>query len=166
MGAPTGNQFWKLRSKHGRDRLFESPELLLEAAYEYFEWCEKNPLIEFKPMVVSGGGNNGSSIEMAEINKLRPFTLIGFSHYCHASESWLKEFRKSCPNDFLPVIEHIEEVIKSQKFSGAAAGLLNANIISRDLGLADKREMDVKVPEGIVVERRIFTKDEQKKDNS
>jgi hypothetical protein len=28
-----------------------------------------------------------------------------------------------------------------QKFSGAAAGLLNPNIIARDLGLADKSEI-------------------------
>lgn len=28
MGAPKGNQFWKLRSKHGRDKLFSSPEIL------------------------------------------------------------------------------------------------------------------------------------------
>ena len=31
----------------------------------------------------------------------------------------------------------IENVIKSQKFAGAAADLLNANIIARDLGLKD-----------------------------
>ena len=45
MGAPKGNQFWKLRSKHGRDKLFTTPELLWQAACEYFEWCENNPKI-------------------------------------------------------------------------------------------------------------------------
>ena len=46
MGAPTGNEFWKLRSKHGRDKLFQSPELLWDAAEEYFQWSVDNPLIE------------------------------------------------------------------------------------------------------------------------
>jgi hypothetical protein len=46
MGAPKGNQFWKLRSKHGRDTLFESPEKMWEAACEYFQWCDDNPLLE------------------------------------------------------------------------------------------------------------------------
>ena len=43
MAAPKGNQFWKIRSRHGRTKLFETPELLWEAATEYFEWCEANP---------------------------------------------------------------------------------------------------------------------------
>lgn len=36
MSAPKGNQFWKLRNKHGRSKRFASPEQLWEAACEYF----------------------------------------------------------------------------------------------------------------------------------
>ena len=43
MAAPKGNQFWMLRSKHGRDKLFATPEALWEAACEYFQWCDENP---------------------------------------------------------------------------------------------------------------------------
>ena len=32
-----------LRSKHGRDKLFATPELLWDAACEYFQWCDENP---------------------------------------------------------------------------------------------------------------------------
>ena len=46
MSSPACNQFWKQRSKHGRDMLFASPTLLWEAACEYFEWCEDNPITE------------------------------------------------------------------------------------------------------------------------
>ncbi|MDC9826565.1 terminase small subunit, partial [Devosia sp. ZB163] len=35
----------------------------------------------------------------------------------------------------------VDEIIRAQKFEGAAAGLLNPNIIARDLGLADKQEL-------------------------
>lgn len=33
----------------------------------------------------------------------------------------------------------VEQIIRQQKFEGAAAELLNPNIIARDLGLADKK---------------------------
>ena len=32
MAANLGNQFWKNRSKHGRDKLFATPDLLWQAA--------------------------------------------------------------------------------------------------------------------------------------
>lgn len=48
MAAPTGNKFWMLRSKHGRDKLFSTPELLWEAACEYFQWCDENPWLSKK----------------------------------------------------------------------------------------------------------------------
>lgn len=143
MAAPEGNQFWKLRSKHGRDKLFESPQLLWEAACEYFQWCEDNPFIESKPMSVSIGNNQGSSIEMAEIPKMRPFTLHGLCLYLSCSTSYFRAFRSTIQEkdkDFLTVIDEIEQTIYDQKFSGAAAGFLNPNIIARDLGLVDKSE--------------------------
>ena len=34
----------------------------------------------------------------------------------------------------------MEQIIRTQKFEGAAAELLNPNIIARDLGLADRSE--------------------------
>ena len=48
----------------------------------------------------------------------------------------------------MTVIERIEQTVYSQKFEGAAAGLLNANIIARDLGLADRREDKIDVTSG------------------
>ena len=46
MGAPKGNQFWKARAKHGRDKIFKTPDALWKAACEYFEWVDDNPLEE------------------------------------------------------------------------------------------------------------------------
>ena len=44
--------------------------------------------------------------------------------------------------DFIDVTRKASNVIRSQKFAGAAAELLNANIIARDLGLTDKKELN------------------------
>ena len=145
MAAPFGNQFWKLRSKHGRDKLFKSPANLLDAAEEYFQWCEDNPFIESKPMVVSNGQNTGSSIEMAEIPIKRPFTLHGLCSYLDCSTSYFRAFKSTAQEkdkDFLTVIEKIEETIYNHKFSGAASGFFNANIIARDLGLRDQKAVE------------------------
>ena len=44
------------------------------------------------------------------------------------------------------VLNFIDSVIREQKFSGAAAELLNSALIARDLGLADRQE--ISGPEG------------------
>lgn len=131
MAAPSGNQFWKLRSKHGRDKIFESPIHLWEAACEYFEWCEENPLLEID--------FRGKDLERVELPKMRALTWEGLELFVDIHR--LRDY-KSNPKyvDFSPVIEQIEKIIYNQKFTGAAAGFLNANIIARDLGLSDKTE--------------------------
>lgn len=43
------------------------------------------------------------------------------------------------------IIARIEDVIHSQKLEGAAVGQYNHNIITRDLGLAEKSEVSGKM---------------------
>jgi hypothetical protein len=133
MAAPKGNKFWELRSKHGRDKLFATPELLWEAACEYFEWCRENPWIK-KDWV-------GKDADEVERETERPFTLTGLCIYLDCSSSYFRSFKSTLQEkdkDFLTIITRIEEIIYTQKFEGAAVGAFNANIIARDLGLSDK----------------------------
>lgn len=133
MAAPKGNNFWQQRTKHGRDKLFESPEILLEAAMEYFKWCSDNPLIEidFK----------GKDADEVHIPKMRAFTWDGLELYLDVYS--LRDYKTNPKyKDFSQVITRIEKIIYNQKFTGAAAGFLNPNIIARDLGLTDKKEVD------------------------
>lgn len=141
MAAPEGNQFWKLRSKHGRDKIFATPALMWEVACEYFEWCDANPLMEVD--------FRGKEAEKVELPKMRAYTMIGLAHYMDVNEVYFNNFEYSLTGksdqvskDFNEVIRLIRETVKRQKFEGAAAGFLNANIISRDLGLIDKKEID------------------------
>jgi hypothetical protein len=133
MAAPEGNEFWKLRATHGRDKIFEHPEHLWESACEYFKWCEDNPLyeVDFK----------GKDADEVSIPKMRAFTWEGLEVFIDIHS--LRDY-KSNPvyKDFSQVITTIEKVIYNQKFTGAAAGFLNPNIIARDLGLADKKEVN------------------------
>lgn len=139
MAAPKGNQFWKLRSKHGRDKLFATPELLWEAACEYFEWCEQNPLYERKAFSFQG------SIITEDMPKMRAMTLSQLCFYLNCNEAYFRTFKAQLPEDekdFNTVIRDIEQTIYNQKFQGASADLLNANIIARDLGLTNKSEIE------------------------
>ncbi|MDM1294325.1 DNA packaging protein [Sphingobacterium sp. N143] len=141
MAAPKGNQFWKLRSKHGRDKLFGSSNLLWEAATEYFEWCDKNPWL--KSEAIKSGDMAGT---VMQVPTARPYTLQGLCLFLDCNAAYFRQFKQSLPEnekDFSTVITRIEEVIYNQKFEGATVGAFNANIIARDLGLTDKQEHEV-----------------------
>jgi len=132
MAAPAGNQFWKARSKHGRDKLFESADALWEACCEYFEWVEANPLYEMKPFAYQG------VVIQEPVAKMRAMTIQGLCLFLDITRETWYQWRKQ--DGFSDIAAKAEEVIYSQKFAGAAADLLNANIIARDLGLADRSE--------------------------
>lgn len=133
MSAPIGNRFWEQRSKHGRSKRFETPEELWEEACEYFKWCEDNPLIE-----VDFKGKDAMEVH---IPKMRAFTWDGLELFIDMYS--LRDYKTNEKyKEFSQVISRIDKIIYNQKFTGAAAGFLNPNIIARDLGLADKKEVD------------------------
>ena len=145
-----------LRSKHGRDKLFSTPELLWEAACEYFQWCDENPWTTRKaiqknvPVKVKKGKKIVSEMQQQTEQQVspvsRPYSITGFCIYVGASYQWWRSFQKDCKDkndiDFLEVIARVEETIETQQFEGACVGAFNANIIARKLGLADKQEID------------------------
>ena len=127
-----GNTAWKARSSHGRNPIFETPEILEKACLEYFQWVQDNPLIAAETVKFQGVGKT-----MA-IPKMRAMTLDGLCTFLDISDETWRNYREKA--DFIGVIARIERIIRVQKFEGAAADLLNANIIARDLGLADKQK--------------------------
>jgi hypothetical protein len=142
--ARIGNQFWRLRSKHGRDKLFATPELLWQAACEYFKWCETHPLYEMKAFAYQG------VIVTKKMPKMRAMTMSQLCFYLNCDESYFRKFKSELTEnqkDFFTVIKMIETIIYNQKFQGAAADLLNANIIARDLGLTDKTQIEHTLPQ-------------------
>lgn len=152
MAAPKGNRFWELRSKHGRDKLFSTPQLLWEAAVEYFEWIEENPLKEEKVFNYQG------EIVRTGIDKMRAMTLSGLCLYLHCNENYFRVFKNQLPEgeqDFNKVIAEIESVIYNQKFQGAAADLLNSNLISMELGLRQKIDNTLSNPDGTAIAPQI-----------
>lgn len=133
MGAPIGNEYYKLRSKDGKDKIFKTPNDLIEACNEYFEWCEENPIEE--QLVFHSQGD----ITKTTISKKRPFTIQGLCNYLDISVKGFNLYEKR--KDYIPITTRVRQIIYNQKFEGAAAGLFNPNIIARDLGLAEKSDV-------------------------
>lgn len=130
-----GNAFWQARTSVGREKLFKDPEALWTAACEYFKWCDDNPHIHED---VYGG-----AAVRRKTKKLRAYTWNGLEIFLGVHS--LKHYKSDTAHaEFSNVISAIDNIIYEQKFSAAAAGLLHANIISRDLGLADKMQAEQK----------------------
>lgn len=135
MREAKANNFWEQRSSQGRKPIFESPDDLWQACCEYFTWVEENPLDEIKPMTVAKGGNEGSAIANAVIPHMRAMTLSGLCIFLDISQqAW---YNYAARSGFVDVTTRAYEIIRTQKFEGAAGGFLNPVIIARDLGLSD-----------------------------
>ncbi len=129
MAAPKGNQYWKLAHNWHKPKKYQ-PEDLLDKAIEYQKWCERNPLIEEKAF--------GTGF-VAKMNKMRATTIQGFCFFCNMSPSTWKTYEKE--EAYSTIISRVKEMFFSQKFEGAAAGLLDSNIIAREIGLVDKKDV-------------------------
>lgn len=136
MAAPQNNQFWKLRTKHGRGRVITDYQILASASDEYFQWCIDNPIIELDFM------NSGGKI--VEVKKPHPrvFKKDELARFCHLSQWRSIDDLKKISEDFLQVITRIEGIIADQKYTYAVVGMFNSNIVARDLGLSDKSEVE------------------------
>ena len=87
---------------------------------------------------------------------MRAMTIGGLCIFLDCTvETWM-DYRKK--EGFSSVMRQIETVMSSQKLTGAAADLLNANIIARELGMVDKQQNDVVATVEVV--SKTMTKDE------
>lgn len=118
----------------GRPPAFNGPEDMWAKAVEYFEWCDANSLPEVKLFAFQG------TISADEVYHMRAMTQEGLCIFLNIGVSTWHDYKKK--PEFSEVIQQIEKIIYEQKFTGAAAGRLNANIIARDLGLKDESKVD------------------------
>jgi len=145
-----GNQFWKVRSSHGRNPIFATPDNLWDACTQYFEWVAANPLCEEKLFSFQG------VVTRTTIDKMRAMTITGLCLFLDISDQTWANYRDN--KDFFGVVTRAEKIIYEQKFTGAAADLLNPNIIARDLGLAERQV--IKTPDSRIEVEFVRAKDE------
>lgn len=124
-----------LNGRKRRKSLYLTPEDFLNACSEYFQWAEDNPLIEEQVNVWQG------LTIRSDVCKARAFTKRALATHLGIPESRLDTYKARTDEAWVEAVEMVEQVIYTQKFEHAAAGLLNAGIITRDLGLAEKQEL-------------------------
>ena len=130
-GAPIGNT-------NAAGKNIETPERMWELFCEYKAWCKSNP--RFENVVIPR--------EMTTLAREleRPMTWNGF-------DTWLmdngiikdtEDYRGNLNGAYSlysEVVTRIGKVINTDKFEGATVGIYNANIIARDLGLIDTKDV-------------------------
>lgn len=135
-----GNRWWELRSSAGIKPIFSDPDVLWGAACEYFDYVEEHPLEEEKGFAFQG------VVTKEKFKKMRAMTLEGLCLFLDISTETWRAYRKS--EVMSGVVSKVENVIRTQKFEGAAADLLNPNIIARDLGLNENLKQTLQNPDG------------------
>jgi len=151
MPAPKGNKFWEARSSYGRTKAFEAPETLWESCIEYFNWVHENPL---EKSIVYQGQVNESQVETI----MRAMTIDGLCTFLDIDvKTWSNYRQADGYEEYFQVVSKVESIIRTQKFEGAAAGLLNPNIIARDLGLRDATTNEHTGPNGSALPTPSYT---------
>lgn len=124
------HEIWRLRATSYGPQAKASPALLWAACCEYFELIESNPLQEEKLFSSKMG------VERAVTSKMRAMSLRGLLVFIGLTRAEWNDLADA--DGFKIICETAENTMYAQKFAGAAAGLLNANLIARDLGLFEK----------------------------
>ena len=91
----------------------------------------------------------------------KPLTMAGFEIYLRKNKILCKldDYISNKDNrykDYAAILHAIKLEMYEDKYTGAAAGIFNQNIIARDLGLADKKEIKAEV------EQPLFPEDDDK----
>lgn len=100
----------------------------------YFQWATDHPLKEEQLFHHKG------AIVRGDKDKVRAFTKRGLCAHLGMSDHRLALYANR-GDEWADAVAWVEDVIYTQKFENAAAGLLNASIIGRDLGLSEKSEL-------------------------
>ena len=121
-------------------KYISDPDELLRYFADYITETKDKPRLQ----------NDYVGKDATEVNRKleRPLTFIGFEAWLSNNEviSSLQDYEQNRNNaytDYAEAITRIKKVIEADCVEGAIVGMYNANIISRLLGLADKKEVKV-----------------------
>lgn len=136
-GFGEGNNLWQLRENPGRERVYKTADDLWTAIVSYFQWACDNPTVIEKAM------NVGGTVEYVKEVKPRPMTNAALCVHLGICVATWHEYGKS--DDYGFIVKQAKAIMFDNKFTGAAAGTMNASLISRELGLVDNVNVEQKV---------------------
>lgn len=124
-----GAQWCRARSSYGANPKYGTPEQIIDAAYQYFDYLATHPLIEVKLFQFKGQIVHGQSA------KMHIPTLTGLHIFMGITASTWRNYRES--DHLKDACEFVDNLIWQAKISGAAADLLNPMIVAREMGLKE-----------------------------
>lgn len=139
----TGNQLYKLRTVHGRKKIFECPVTLEEEAIRYFEWCDRNPW-ERSELVKYKGFSDEVTVPVG-----RPYSIEGLTCYLGVSASYFRSAKANIQKkldegratevevELLETMEYLTQIIRTQNIEGATVGVFSPHIVTRVYQLAE-----------------------------
>lgn len=133
MPAPKGHPLWgnPLNVKK------YTPEELVEKFGEYLEWCKNNPWL--KVDFIKSGENAGNKVYL---ETERPPSIEEFCTFLKITyQTFLNYSKADGYETYFEACTHIRQYIDGNHFSGGMAGVYNANITMRKLGLTEKNDI-------------------------
>jgi hypothetical protein len=131
-----GNRFWAARaSSSGPAPKFADADALWKACVTYFDWVAENPLYEDRLVTYRGIARH---VPVAKMRPMRKGDLLRFIDVAHTTWAAWKRDRA----DLALTIEHAESVVWCWNFDGAAANLIDANLVIRQLGLGREKALE------------------------
>lgn len=126
------------RNFSGKPKKF-TPDSLWKSACDYFKWIDDNPFYE--------QDFRGKDATEVSLRKMRPYTIHGLCVFLGVNTKYFNDLRYGIEGKededsrrYSEVITRIYDIVYEQKFSGAAVGFFQQNIIARDLGMTEKSE--------------------------
>lgn len=150
--------YWEWRKNTGRPKAIRTPKEMWKHACDYFRSIDEYPFLKQEqrksPIKIERGAIIDDDLReeiknpVIGLETIRPYTWAGFEAYLFERGvlANLDHYKANLDNryqEFIEIIRAIDKIMFAQKFEGAAAGVFNANIIARDLGLTDKTELKV-----------------------
>lgn len=147
-----GNKFWKLRTVHGREKIFANADLLRAEAQLYFDWCDRNPreraeLVKYQ----------GFAVE-EKVSLGRPYSMDGLTLYLGVSDSYFRGAKQNLNDriekgkatqvdiDILDCIHWLEKVCRTEQIEGAIVGIYKESTINKLNGLFETVNVNNSTP--------------------
>lgn len=124
------------------EKNIKTPELLYQYFEAYKKKCKENPKFE-----------NCYSARLNDYKPIPreiPITMNGFEVWLFKNKivAKLQDYLSNKDDrysQYACILRTIKAEIYNDKYNGAAAGIFNQNIIARDLGLTDKKEIKAQI---------------------
>ena len=117
----------------GRPSAFDSPDQFRESAFEYIEWVKNNPIHKTITAAFQG------VINYEKVPHMRGMTQFGLASHMGVGLSTLKDY--GAKPEYSAIYAEIDAIMKAWNLDGAMSGDLNASLVARIDGHADKQDI-------------------------